>query len=89
MILSRISDYLRMRGRASVSDMELALGATPEALRDMLSVLERKGRARRLPSGTSCGGGCSKCDPASIELYEATEPEAKAATLAGPNSTTS
>lgn len=73
MILSRVNDYLRERRRASVSDMALGLGATPDALRDMLAILERKGRVRRLPSGTPCGGGCCKCDPAGIELYECTD----------------
>lgn len=70
MILSRVNDYLRERRRATLTDMALGLGATPDALRDMLAILERKGRVRRLPTGTACGGGCSKCDPSSIELYE-------------------
>lgn len=70
MILAQISDYLKFRGRASVIDMAHGLNATPEALRDMLAVLERKGRVRKLPTGTHCGGGCSKCSPESIELYE-------------------
>jgi hypothetical protein len=76
MILSRVSDYLRERRRASLTDMALGLGAAPDALRDMLAILERKGRVRRLPSGTPCGGGCCKCAPAGIELYEWTEPAA-------------
>jgi hypothetical protein len=29
----------------------------------MLGILERKGRVRRLPTGTACGGGCNKCHP--------------------------
>jgi predicted ArsR family transcriptional regulator len=73
MILSQVNYYLRERRRASIADMALGLGATPDALRDMLAILERKGRVRRLPSGTPCGGGCSKCDPAGIELYEWTD----------------
>lgn len=81
MILSRVNDYLRHRGRASISDMALGLNTTQDALREMLAILERKGRVRRLPSGTPCGGDCCKCAPTSIELYEATEPAAKAAKL--------
>lgn len=69
MILSRVNDYLRERRRASVKDMAAGLETAPEALRGMLAILERKGRIRRLPSGTGCSG-CCKCDPASIELYE-------------------
>ncbi len=74
MIITRISDYLRERRRASLLDMALGLDATPDALREMLAVLERKGRVRRLPSGTPCSGGCGKCRPADIELYEWTNP---------------
>ncbi len=70
MILSRVNEYLRQHKRASVVDMALGLDAAPEALKAMLGALERKGRVRRLPSGTGCGGGCCKCDPNSVELYE-------------------
>ncbi len=70
MILSRVSDYLRERHRASVIDMAHGLDATPEALKGMLAILERKGRVRRLPAGTGCGSGCCKCDPATLEMYE-------------------
>jgi hypothetical protein len=79
MILSRVSDYLRERRRASLTDMALGLGATPEALRDMLAILERKGRVRRLPAGTPCGGGCSKCHPSSVDLYEWVDQDTQAA----------
>ena len=70
MILSRVSEYLKQHRRASVVDMAHGLDAAPDALKGMLTTLERKGRVRRLPSGTACGGGCSKCDPNSVELYE-------------------
>lgn len=70
MMLSKVTDYLRERQRASVQDMSYALAATPEALKAMLETLERKGRVRRLPSGTACGGGCSKCDPHNVDIYE-------------------
>lgn len=69
MILSRVNDYLQQHRRASLTDMAHGLGTTPDALRDMLAILERKGRVRRLPAGTACGG-CNKCAPATIELYE-------------------
>ncbi|MBU1425060.1 MAG: FeoC-like transcriptional regulator [Gammaproteobacteria bacterium] len=69
MIIARVSDYLKERGRASLQDMALGLDTSPDALRDMLAILERKGRVLRLPSGTGCSG-CSKCQPADIELYE-------------------
>lgn len=70
MILARITDYLKTNRRAALTDMATGLDATPEALREMLAVLERKGRVQKLPTGTACGGGCNKCSPASVELYE-------------------
>lgn len=70
MILSDLTAYLAAQKRAALTDMSYHLGSEPDALRSMLSMLERKGRVRKLPSGSVCGGGCSKCDPASIEIYE-------------------
>ena len=70
MILSELTAYLAAQKRASLIDLSHRFGSDPEALRGMLTVLERKGRARRLPAGTTCGDGCCKCDPASIEIYE-------------------
>lgn len=69
MILSQVNDYLRQHRRASLVDMAHGLDAAPEALKGMLATLERKGRVRRLPAGTSCSG-CCKCDPNAVELYE-------------------
>lgn len=69
MLLSRLSDTLRQHRRASLVDLAHRLEADPEALREMLAVLERKGRVRRLPGGGACGG-CCKCDAAGVEVYE-------------------
>lgn len=74
MILTQVTQYLKQHRRASLLDMALGLDATQDALREMLGILERKGRVRRLPAGTACGGGCSKCKPSDIELYEWTSP---------------
>ena len=70
MIVSRVSDYLHQHRRVSLLDLSLGLDTDAQALRAMLAVLERKGRVRRLPAGTSCGGGCTRCKPESIELFE-------------------
>lgn len=70
MILSNLTDYLAEHKRAALTDISYHFDSDPEALRMMLSMLERKGRVRKLPAGTICGGGCSKCEPASIEIYE-------------------
>lgn len=70
MILSQVSDYLKTHGRVALIDLALHLDADPDALREMLAVLEKKGRVRKLAAGTTCAGGCHKCNPASVELYE-------------------
>ncbi|MDM7456257.1 MAG: FeoC-like transcriptional regulator [Tepidimonas sp.] len=74
MILSRLNEYLQQRGRASLQDMAQGLDAAPDALRDMLAILERKGRVRHLQASTACGGCssgvCSRRAPESLELYE-------------------
>jgi len=71
MILTDISHYLRQRGRASLNDIALGVGSSPEALATMLATLERKGRVRRLPTGSSCGtSSCGKCDPTTLAIYE-------------------
>ena len=70
MILSELTAYLAEQKRAALIDLSRRFGSDPQALRGMLSILERKGRVRKLPMGTACGDGCTQCDPASIEIYE-------------------
>lgn len=70
MILSELRSYLADNRRAALIDLQHRFAVDADALRGMLSVLERKGRVRKLPAGTRCGGGCSQCDPASVEIYE-------------------
>jgi len=70
MILSNVSHYLRQHRRASLDDIVHGIGSTPEATEAMLATLERKGRVRRLPAGSSCGSSCCKCDPAKLMIYE-------------------
>lgn len=79
MIITRLSDYLRLHRRASLLDMGIALSTDSEALRNMLAVLARKGRVRQLPANTACSSGCTKCQPHTIEIYEWTGPELPAA----------
>lgn len=70
MILSKLTNYLKLNRRAAVTDMSGILDTSPDALRAMLARLETKGMVKRLPAGTSCGSSCSKCKPQEIELYE-------------------
>ena len=74
MILSELSAYLAAHKRVALIDLSHHFGSDPEALRGMLSILERKGKTRKLPEGTACGGGCAKCDPATVEIYEWLDP---------------
>lgn len=69
MILSDLKGYLEARGQASLADMALHLRAEPDAVREMLAVWERKGRVRRAPTPVGCGGACTQCDPAAVEVY--------------------
>ena len=55
MILSRLTETLRLHRRVSLDDLATGLQAAPEAVEAMLATLERKGRIRRLPAGSSCG----------------------------------
>ncbi len=70
MILSDIRRYLKLHGRAALHDLAVHFNSEPDAIRAMLGEWERRGQVRRLPGGTACGGGCNRCDPASVELYE-------------------
>lgn len=70
MILSDLTNYLAEQKRVALLDLSHRFGSSPEALRGMLAVLERKGRVRKLPAGTACSSGCGKCEAASIEIYE-------------------
>ena len=70
MILSDLTHYLAEQKRVALTDISYHFDTDPQALRMMLSMLERKGRVRKLPAGTPCSGGCCHCDPASIEIYE-------------------
>lgn len=69
-ILSRLSQYLRERRRASLSDLAHGLDATPDALAAMLATFERKGRVRRIAADPACGRSCCKCDPHTVAVYE-------------------
>ena len=70
MILSDIKRYLSERGQATLADMALHFQSSPDAVRGMLEVWAGKGKVRRHLTDPSCGSSCSKCDPASVEIYE-------------------
>ena len=74
MILSEIKQYLSQRGSASLSDIALHFDTNPDALRGMLQKWINKGKVRRQSANALCGSSCSKCDPATTEIYEWVDP---------------
>ncbi|GAB6039629.1 FeoC-like transcriptional regulator [Endothiovibrio diazotrophicus] len=70
MIFSELRSYLKEHHRAAVVDLATRFDSSPAAVRGMLEEWERRGKVRRLPQGTACGGGCCKCAPDSIEIYQ-------------------
>lgn len=68
MILQQLQIYLRTHSQASLEELARQFQTDAEVLRDMLNLLIRKGRVRKLAS-KQCGG-CHSCAPESLELYE-------------------
>lgn len=68
MLIDRLRDTLQQHERASVQDLSLALGMAPEALRGLLTTLERKGRVHKLTAQTHCGD-CCKCNADALDVY--------------------
>lgn len=68
MILSDVRGYLAANRRATLADMANRFDADADAIRGMLGHLIAKGRVRRV-EGPGCGG-CCKCGPESLEIYE-------------------
>ncbi len=70
MILSELTGYLAQHRRVALQDLSYRFASSPDALRGMLAILERKGRVRRTEGGAACASTCGKCDPAAMETYE-------------------
>jgi hypothetical protein len=70
MSLSRIANYLRSRGHASLHDIALHLDSEESAVEAMLEQWQRKGRVQKsevLPQG--CGTSCQKCSSPPAAVY--------------------
>ncbi|MCW8955607.1 MAG: FeoC-like transcriptional regulator [Gammaproteobacteria bacterium] len=70
MILTDVRDYLKSQGQASLRDMSLVFGMDQDALRPVIEQWINKGKVEKLPEGSACSGGCSACEPQTIELYQ-------------------
>jgi len=68
--LSELGRYLQSRGQATLSEMAIHFGSSPDAVRGALDLMLTKGRVRKLSvSQASCGCGCSvSCD--CVEVFE-------------------
>lgn len=69
MILTEVQRALQQVGQATLTQLAREVAADPEAVRDMLVLLERRGRVHRLPPPLGCGGTCSQCAPTQAEIY--------------------
>ena len=69
MALQDIQDYVARVGRASLRDLSLHFGSSPEAMRDMAGRLVRKGRLRIATEEAACCGCKSKAGCAAAEYY--------------------
>lgn len=74
MILAQLRDYLRTRGQASLRDLALHCDADPDAVRGMLEHWVRRGQVSQQALTGACGGGCTRCDQAAVEIYVWREP---------------
>ncbi|WP_444453663.1 FeoC-like transcriptional regulator [Rhodobacter capsulatus] len=69
MALQDIQDYVAKMGKASLRDLSLHFGSSPEAMRDMAGRLVRKGRLALAVEEAACCGCKSKDGCASSEYY--------------------
>lgn len=79
--LADVKHYMEEHGRATVSDLAIRFGTTPDMIRSLLEIWSAKHRVRRLESACgSCGrarfGGCNCPDaPMLLEVYEWVAPQ--------------
>jgi predicted ArsR family transcriptional regulator len=69
MILARILEFLAQREFASLGEIARAVGSPPEAVRDMLKTLSRKGRVQQMAARGACASACRQCVQRDLELY--------------------
>ncbi len=65
-MLTSIREYLQSHDTASLTEIARHIDADPDAVRGMLDHWVRKGNVELVP--IACGG-CTDCDPATIEIY--------------------
>ena len=69
MILLALRDYLVRQETGNLTDMAHRFDLDPHALSGMLEHWIKKGKVRKVPTGTFCDK-CSGCDVKLMETYE-------------------
>jgi putative ferrous iron transport protein C len=70
MILTNLQRYLSQKGKVSLAELEVHFQTNGDALRGMLDLLIRKGRARKI-AVQKCKS-CHACADEILEFYEST-----------------
>ena len=69
MLLSDLNKYFATNKRACLADLANHFDADPDALKPMLDLLTAKKRIAPVIGNSKCGG-CTKCDPDRLVIYE-------------------
>ncbi len=69
MLLSDVNRFFASHKRACLSDLVNHFHVDPQALKPMLAMLSAKGRIAQIKTDSNCGG-CTKCDPNALIIYE-------------------
>lgn len=80
MILRDVHAYMQTHRRATLGDISLHFGLSPDAMRGMLEQWIRKGRIRQLTDAATCNRTCPlSCDDTAMVIYEVVDPAPSAA----------
>ena len=69
MTLIELKSYLQSVNEVSLLDLCRRSKTGPDIMRDMLSILMRKGKVCLKQRTNACGQTCNQCDPLFIEMY--------------------
>ena len=69
MILQQVLALIEARRVIGVSEIAAEVGSSTDAVRSMLSTLQRRGLVHRHEAVQGCGSTCHQCAQAEVELY--------------------
>ena len=70
MLLLDMKKHLQDQSSSSVLELALKFKLQPEIVKEMLSVLVRKGQVRICMKTPKCGTQCTQCSTLTTEIYE-------------------